>query len=63
KRRFSAVEPWRGDLAARLGVDGGAWERFSSLEGIAEGCGCGGGRYFFTGKALSFLNSFLSHLA
>lgn len=66
RRRFSAVEPWRGELAARLGVDGGAWERFSSLEGIAEGCGCiletDDTRYNFTGKALSFLNSFLRHL-
>ncbi len=66
RRRFSAVAPWKGDLRARLGVDRGAWERFSSQKGIAEGCRCrkedDGERYWFTGKALSFLNTFLRHL-
>lgn len=66
KRRFSAVEPWRGELAARLGVNGGAWERFSSIEELSEDCRIrqegNDTRYSFTGKALSFLNSFLRHL-
>ncbi len=66
RERFSALAPWHGDLEARLGVDGGAWQWFSSQEGMAFGCrisGTEGERTFsFSGRALSFLNSFLRHL-
>ena len=66
QKRFSAVEPWCGQLDYRLGIHGGAWEQFSSQKGLAEGCRihreAGGVNYFFEGKALSFLNTFLRHL-
>ncbi len=66
RRRFSSLKPWNGRLDQRLGVHGGAWEQFSSQAGLARDCRIrkagGEDSYFFTGKALSFLNTFLRHL-
>ena len=63
RRRFAPLSPWRGDLSSRLGVRSGAWERFSSRRPFAGGCHVeeeeDGRRYYFTGSALAFLNSFL----
>ena len=63
QRRFPMIEPWRGQLELRLGVRGGAWERFSSQDSMASGCKIHRKgdevTYAFEGKALSFLNSFL----
>lgn len=67
RRRFPALEPWHGRLECRLGVRGGAWERFSALDGMASGCKIrregDDVTYAFEGKALSFLNRFLRLLA
>ena len=66
RRRFSSLAPWHGDLELRVGIRGGAWERFTSLSGMAEGCRIrregGDTWYAFSGTALSFLNTFLRHL-
>ncbi|MBP5156953.1 MAG: radical SAM family heme chaperone HemW [Treponema sp.] len=66
RRRFSKLAPWKGNLEQRLGVTGGAWDRFSSLEGMAACCITEKEgeetNYSFTGQALAFLNTFLRHL-
>ena len=66
RKRFSSLEPWRGKLESRLGVDRGTWQWFSRLEGMSKDCliepDGDGNRYSFKGKALSFLNTFLRHL-
>ena len=60
---FAAVEPWHGDLALRLGLHGGLWER-----GIArKECLCrrdeeGGPWYAATKSGILFLNSLLRYL-
>ena len=63
RARFSAVEPWKGDLSLRLGLHGGLWE-----QGIVRGdCLCrresdGSVRYAATKQGILFLNSMLRYL-
>ncbi len=63
RKRFSALEPWKGDIAFRLGESDGIWKRFSDENKCSVVQIAGGGKqYALTNEGLLFLNTFLRYL-
>lgn len=62
RRRFSALSPWHGNLADRLGADKGPWSRFCDEGRATTVSSFGGRRFSLTASGLLVLNTLLRQL-